>query len=143
MKGEGTGGSKKLVPGGTRAVTNEQCRDRVTQYCPDANGATFNHESSDCWCEVGMTGYAATSANSVCWFTDGTITTGGGPLIGRYAMGETLFAGASSSIMCACLLAMVLGAVATVRLVQWRGARSHQAIDSDASGALFRLEGTD
>lgn len=141
MKGEGTGGSKKLVPGGTRATSNGECRERVVQYCPDATGATFNHDSSDCWCEVGMTGYVATEGNSVCWFTDGTITTGGGSLIRRFIAGDVIFAGASSSTICACLVVAALASIAVVRLVQRRGAwQSDQALGGDASGALVRFE---
>lgn len=81
--GEGTGGTKKLVPGGLQARNNTECRDLVLQYCPEAEGATFNSHSRDCKCEIGMTGFIHTAGNTVCWFTDGRVTVGSGSLINR------------------------------------------------------------
>lgn len=139
--GEGTGGTKRLVPGGTRANNNEDCRQRVAQYCQDANGATFNHATGDCWCEIGMQGYHTTPGNSVCWFTDGTITSGSGSLIGRFSLGRAILAGASPSTVGASLLAVAAGvSLLALGLVRWRRGGREQALDGEV---LVHLEAFD
>merc|ERR1712051_606184 len=83
--------------------------DRVLQHCPDAEGATFNSHSGDCWCEIGMTGFTHTAGNTVCWFTDGRVTVGSGRLINRSEDIPVVLASSKMSYMlAACGLAALL-----------------------------------
>lgn len=138
--GEGTGGEKKLVPQ-PMPQNNDECRLRVASFCPEANGATFSHRTGDCWCEIGMTGYMHTDGNSVCWFTDGTLTAGSGSLIGRFSISKGLVAGASNSALAGSVLAVASSALAVLGLVRWR-IRREEAMEGEAS-ALTQLEAAD
>jgi len=137
--GMGQGGSRREVPGVT---SKEQCRERVLQYVPEAQGATFQFSTSTCWAEIGMTSYSWMDDYTVCWFTDGTITAGAGAVIGGYSAGEILVAGASTPTTGAAVLAAAFGAVAVLGLVGWRFARRDQAA-GEASSALVQLEEAD
>jgi len=139
--GMGTGGSRREVPG---ALDKDQCRERVLEYCPEASGATFQFSTKTCWCEIGMSSYATMDDYTVCWFTDGTITSGAGSILGGYSAGESVVAGASTStIGAAMLVAAASGAVAVLGLVGWRFARRDQAASGEASSALCQLEEAD
>lgn len=129
--GKGTGGTRKLVPGGTRAHNSGECKQRVLQYCPGATGATYNHQNSECWCENGMTGYSYTQGYSVCWFSDGTQTSGNGDLISTYGQfdGNNLATGMTTSIGAACAF-VAIGIALSLRLVQWGSARPHDQVAS-------------
>merc|ERR1719270_163775 len=129
--GKGTGGTRKLVPGGTRAHNSGECKQNVIQYCPGATGATYNHQNSECWCENGMTGYTNIQGYSVCWFSDGTRTSGSGDLISTYGQfdGINLATGTTTSIGAACAL-VAFGIALSLRLVQWGSARPHDQVAS-------------
>lgn len=86
-----------------------------------------------------MTGYARTQGNSVCWFTDGTITTGSGNLVRKYLMGEHILAGVSSTTIGATALAAITGLVAIFRVAKWRDARGAEVVE----GELDLLEEAD
>merc|ERR1711860_343154 len=52
-------------------ATERQCKQAVTQHCPDANGVTYSSGLGECWCNRGMTGYIAEPTLRTCWFEGG------------------------------------------------------------------------
>jgi hypothetical protein len=138
--GEGTGGTKRRVPGGLQVQNETECRQRVNQYCPEANGATYNHASKDCWCEIDMTGYTRTVGNTVCWFTSGVTTVGSTGVMSAFEQhavsvrtsGSVTIITGGGAILCAVLSLMV-----------WYKTSSRRVQADEHFAAINRIEEAD
>lgn len=74
LVGDGTGGSQTSVNLPMGKKTQEDCLTEARDQCPNANGASYDKVTQECFCEEGQTGLDSTAADKVnCrFFKDGT-----------------------------------------------------------------------
>lgn len=74
LVGDGTGGSETSVNLPVGKTTKEDCLTEARDQCPNANGASYDEVTQECFCEEGQTGLDSTAADKVnCrFFKDGT-----------------------------------------------------------------------